>query len=203
MANNGAGLIDDIPERDRRISDRLKFLWDNHLKLSNMVLSVSTGTLLVFLNSFRADDRSECVLVSAAVIGAALALVSLFSALTWRFVSQYFTEVEVFGNRADVENYFDRADVDAITKSHERSKRARDIYAFPYWTAQWVSFVSLVASSASSSRSSRPTSGSDVSGPHCGRPRGTAFPPIVRRVRARSPQDCTGRRRLLAAAERW
>ncbi len=100
-------------ETEKELSDRIKFTWEQFNKQANLLISLSTGTIVLFGNFSLKDDSAinvgELSLLHKwmAVIPIILLIIGLISALVWRFYSQIGMEKEVLGDRNKLKLYFE------------------------------------------------------------------------------------------------
>lgn len=117
-SNNDAGHIGSLSnEKEKDISDRFKFLWEQYTKVVNLTITLTTGTLLLFLNISFTDKISQSMsLVSKSFqlcgySSAVFLLFGLMTAIVWRVLTQIYMEREVFGKSEVVVQYLKEAGI--------------------------------------------------------------------------------------------
>jgi len=130
---NNIDILD--KETEKELSDRIKFTWEQFNKQANLLISLSTGTIVLFGNfSLKNDslfkvDGLSCTYKWMAVIPLILLIVGLISALIWRFYSQIGMEKEVLGDRNKVKLYLESTGMkQTFTKFFEDVDESKTIW---------------------------------------------------------------------------
>ena len=131
--------------RIKYYSDKLEFLWEKYLRVLDIIIYLSGGTLFLFFSTYQLSDTSGVNGVNFALIGVSASAFALLSSLIWRFVSQHFMEVEILGPPGDVDDYFELCGIDPVTATYGKQKKMRKVYRFVYKTIPTLTSLSLLA----------------------------------------------------------
>jgi hypothetical protein len=98
-------------DREKEMSERIKFTWEQYNKISNLLITLTTGTIVIFLNNLLGKEsllnflELPFSLRLLAVIGIISLLLGMITSIAWRMYSQIGMEKEVLGKREHVEKY--------------------------------------------------------------------------------------------------
>lgn len=152
MNNKNSNREPLTPEQEKNISDRFKFLWEQYIKVVNLTISLSLGTLLVFANSFFVNDNYNKLkeIPSSEKWIAILAILFIFGglivAIIWRVLSQVYMEKEVFGKSEVVKQYLEEAGIYDHSYSFEekQSKIKRLIWFHSQYVGSFMLFLGWI-----------------------------------------------------------
>jgi hypothetical protein len=108
-------------------SSSLATLWERYLTISNLIITLSGGTALLFLNAIKPTEWQKSTNVRYALSAFILSGASLFLSLLWRFASQHFMEHETLGSQEETERYFQLCNITPVTITFRR-RRIRGFY---------------------------------------------------------------------------
>ena len=130
-------LSDDL-EKD--ISGRFMFLWDQYNKLINLLITLSTGTIVLLFNSLVNNEKSltnETRPIITTIL--VMLLLGLISAIAWRSFTQTTMSKEVLGNKNNVKEYLKISKVNGITSLYEDHS---ENWLVPVW--KWSHGLTLI-----------------------------------------------------------
>ncbi|MEI6178479.1 MAG: hypothetical protein WCS43_16430 [Verrucomicrobiota bacterium] len=141
----------EITQADRQLiefySDRLKFLWEQYLKVVHLVLTLSGGTILLLLNTLKIahgkDLTSGQVFCSWTAIACSVG--ALAGGIVWRSCAQVVMEAQIYGPPDAAERYFTKLTVPTILPVALRSKDLKK-YGLAYDIIKWFVLALLVGS---------------------------------------------------------
>jgi hypothetical protein len=88
------------------INRRLQFLWDQYLKMIELLITLTTGTIALAAGLVKPDPTQPVADRDLYKWSMIFLVVSLFCAVSWRVIAQFEMEQEVFGNEASVAAYY-------------------------------------------------------------------------------------------------
>ena len=140
-------------EIEQNISERFKFLWEQYIKIINLTISLSVGTLLVFANNIFSKDNlllinkinySQNIFAFLSII---FIFIGLIFAILWRILSQHYMEKEVFGNKKVIIEYLQKSNIYDFKYNFEKkkSKFKRKIWRISQYICFLMLFLGLVS----------------------------------------------------------
>ncbi len=128
-------------------SDRLKFLWEQYLKVVHLVLTLSGGTVLLLLNTLKIVHGKNLthfqIVYSWTAIGCAVG--ALAGGIIWRSCAQVVMEAQIYGRVEDAHRYFTKLIAPTILPVALRSKKLGR-YGQAYEIIKWFVLALLVGS---------------------------------------------------------
>jgi len=132
------GKLNDDLEKD--ISGRFKFLWDQYNKLIHLLITLSTGTIVLLFNSLLNDEKSITEQTRPIItIILVMLLLGLISAIAWRSFTQTAMSKEVLGNKNNIKEYLEISNVEGITSLYEDHSEK---WLVPVW--KWAHGLTLI-----------------------------------------------------------
>lgn len=140
-----AKVFDTSKELTQFYSDKLEFLWGKYLTVVHLLISFAGATVLVFFNSIKISELKSYSDTKYAVLAIIAAVIALVFALSWRLLTQFFMEREIFGSSAETARYFKERKVLHVTSTHKGTRMA-SLYRLFYAIVPVITILSLLFS---------------------------------------------------------
>lgn len=119
-------------EFNKEFSERFRFFWDQYMKLINLLITLSTGTIVLFVK-FIVDIKKELscdnTILAITIIG--FLSFGMFAAVGWRSLTQTLMSKEILGSKEDIKRYLNGLNLKVpITTFFEKHSEKRLV---PWW----------------------------------------------------------------------
>ncbi len=148
MKNNND--FESIPKHIDFYSERLKFLWEQYIKIIQLVLILSGATIITTINLTMTKMSKFSIAIkepNLAVYSIVLASIAGLLALGWRFAAQILMEKQIFGDKETALRYFELTKTDkpwALNISAKGTKRLELIHSTLKFTSGPLLLISWI-----------------------------------------------------------
>jgi hypothetical protein len=88
------------------MNERLRFLWEEYVKMVELLVTLTTGTIAVSAGLVKLSAKDAVANRRFYAAGMATLMIALVAAVLWRVAAQLFMEQEVLGDPSLVEAYY-------------------------------------------------------------------------------------------------